>query len=559
MSETRAPQSGTAEAGAGAEAGATGAATAGASGTRRKGRGRGKTLRGGARAGGRSGNRERRADAIKQLPRRRFRNRLRHMELLSDDEIESIHQASLKVLREVGMSFMHEEALAVLRDHGAEIVPGTDVVKFAPEFLMEHLAKAPSRYELRGRNESVRHILGEDEVVFGTVSSAPNCSDLDKGRRPGNFEDFKNLIRLNQYFNAVTIVGGYPVEPADLPPDTRHLDAIQFILENTDRPLNAYALGRARILDGLEMVRRACAMDDEALQEAVYLMTVVNTSSPLRLDGPMIEGLIEMARHKQLVIITPFTLSGAMAPATTAGALVMQNAEALASIAFAQMVNPGAPCAYGTFTSNVDMRSGAPAFGTPEYVKATLASGQLARRYGLPMRSSNTCAANAVDGQSAYESMFSLWAVMLSGAHICKHGAGWMEGGLVASFEKLVMDVDLIQQFSEIMRPFALDEDGLALEAIAEIGQGGHFFGSPHTIARYETAFYEPIVSDWRNFGAWEEAGSPQTAEHCNRIWKAALAEFEPPAMDEGRRESLEAYRRLRHEQGGIATMPEVA
>ncbi|MDA7984539.1 MAG: trimethylamine methyltransferase family protein [Alphaproteobacteria bacterium] len=508
------------------------------------------------RHGGRSANRRRRSTGVKQLPPKTFTNKFPHLEFLSADEIESIHENSLAVIRDIGMRFMHPEAIAILKKHGAEVTPDTDLVKMDPELVLEHVAKAPASFPLRSRNPRTNLIIGADEALFCSIGSAPNCSDLDDGRRPGNFADFKKLVRLTQAFNVLSVVGGYPVEPIDLSPNTRHLRAIQTIIEETDKPFMLYSLGRARILDGLETTRRGLDITDDDFEDAAYAFTVVNTSSPLRLDGPMIEGMIEMARRNQPVVITPFTLSGAMAPATIPGALVMQNAEALASIAFLQMIRPGARCIYGSFTSNVDMKSGSPAFGTPEYVKATLASGQLTRRYKIPMRTSNACAANAVDAQAAYEAMFSLWAVLLSGTHLCKHAGGWMEGGLVASYEKFVLDAELIQQFAQIMEPLSLDADGLALDAIREVGQGGHFFGTEHTIARYETAFYSPMISDWRNFGAWTEGGSPQNAEHCNRVWKEILADFEAPPLDPARREAMEAYTKKRAEEGGADSLP---
>ena len=209
----------------------------------------------------------------------------------------------------------------------------------------------------------------------------------------------------------------------------------------------------------------------------------------MRIDGPMLEGVIEMARHGQIVVLTPFTLSGAMAPATLAGALAQQNAEALAGLAFAQVVNPGAPVAYGGFTSNVDMKSGAPAFGTPEYVRAALAGGQLARRYGIPYRSSNANAANTLDAQAAYESTMSLWGAVMGHANLVLHGAGWMEGGLCASFEKMILDADLLQMMVEFLKPIAVTEETLGLAAIKGVGPGGHFFGAAHTLARLRVRF----------------------------------------------------------------------
>jgi trimethylamine--corrinoid protein Co-methyltransferase len=271
-------------------------------------------------------------------------------------------------------------------------------------------------------------------------------------------------------------------------------------------------------------------------------MTIVNTNSPLRLDGPMSDGLIEMATWGQPVVATPFTLAGAMTPVTLAGALAQQNAEALFMVALAQIVRPGTPMVYGGFTSNVDMRTGSPAFGTPEYVKAAIATGQLARRYGLPHRSSNVTGSVVVDAQAAYESQMSIWGSILGGASLLYQGAGWLEGGLTASFEKLILDAEMLQQMTEVLQPIAVDGAELGLEAIAEVGPGGHFFGTAHTLERFETAFYQPMLSDWRNFETWQEDGGRTATERANRIWKQLLAEYEPPPLAPAAVEELDAF-----------------
>jgi trimethylamine--corrinoid protein Co-methyltransferase len=256
------------------------------------------------------------------------------------------------------------------------------------------------------------------------------------------------------------------------------------------------------------------------------------------------------------VIVTPFTLAGAMAPVTMAGAVVQSIAEALAAIALLQVVRPGLPCMIGTFTSNVDMRSGAPAFGTPEYVRATQMTGQMARFYGLPLRASSACASNAPDGQAMWESVNSLWSAVQAGVNLVYHAAGWLEGGLIASFEKFVMDCEVLQQFERYFDPVLTDTspEALAVEAIAAVGPHGHFFGAEHTRERYATAFYAPFLSDWRNYEAWAESGALPTEVRANRIWKAILAEFEPPPMDEGVRDELAAFVARRKREGGAPT-----
>jgi trimethylamine--corrinoid protein Co-methyltransferase len=253
------------------------------------------------------------------------------------------------------------------------------------------------------------------------------------------------------------------------------------------------------------------------------------------------------------VVITPFTLMGAMAPVTLAGALVQQTAEALAIIALCQMVRPGAPCVMGGFTSNVDMRTGSPAFGTPEYVKATLATAQLGRRLGLPVRTSAVNASPTVDAQSTYETDFSLWAAIMSHSHLINHATGWLEGGLTASMEKIVIDAEVLRGWAQILKPFDFSDDDLAVDAIGEVAAGGHFFGSPHTLARYETAFHRPIVSDWSNYENWRDAGSRTATERALAVWKKARDEFVPPPLDPAVAEALDAYVARRKEALGAS------
>lgn len=491
-------------------------------------------------------------NTIHQLGPRAVSNPYRPVEVLDADGIEAIHRASLEILSSIGMDFLHPEAIAVLREHGADIDDDGPRVRMDPDLVMEWVGKAPATFTLHARDPAKNLAIGGDNVVFLSVASAPNVSDLDRGRRPGTFADFEDLVRLGQFFNVVHCFAGYPVEPQDLPPATRHLQALSTFVTLSDKPWHAYSLGRGRIQDALEIARIARGVDIETLSREPSIHTIINTSTPLRLDGPMIEGMIEMLRHGQVVVITPFTLAGAMAPATVAGALALQNAEALAGIAFGQMVSPGAPMIYGGFTSNVDMKTGAPAFGTPEYAKAAMAGGQLARKYGLPYRTSNANASNAVDAQAAYESQTSLWAAVLGGGNFVMHGTGWMEGGLVASFEKFVVDVELIQSMIEFLTPVRVDDDTLGLGAVADVGPGGHFFGTQHTLDRYETAFYSPLLSDWQNFGTWTEAGS-QTAEvRANRLWKQALSEYEAPPLDDAIRAELDDFVARRSAEGGV-------
>lgn len=498
---------------------------------------------------GRNARRSRRTTELRQLPWRQVSNPYRPIEVLAEEQVEAIHTASLRILSEIGIDFLHPEAHSILAEGGAQI--DGERVRFDPELVMESIATVPPSFTLHARNPAHNVEIGGDNVVFSEVASAPNSSDMIGGRRTGTHRDYRDFLRLGQTFNIIHVFGGYPVEPVDLPPATRHLDCLSDFVTLTDKAFHGYSLGRRRILDALEIVRIGRAISAEQLASEPSLFTIVNTSSPLRLDGPMIEGVIEMARMNQVVVITPFTLAGAMAPASLAGALAQQNAEALAGITFTQMANPGTPVMYGGFTSNVDMRSGAPAFGTPEYTKAAMAGGQLARRYGFPYRSSNATAGNAVDAQAAYEAEMSTWGAVMGGANLVMHGAGWMEGGLVANFEKLVIDVEILQMMAEFMTPLRVDEAELGVDAIAAVGPGGHFFGSPHTLERYETAFYSPIVSDWQNFEAWAEGGSLTTEQRAATVVRKVLDEYEAPPLDSAVAEELSEFVERRRSEGG--------
>ncbi|MBV9522568.1 MAG: trimethylamine methyltransferase family protein [Alphaproteobacteria bacterium] len=473
---------------------------------------------------------------------------------VSADELEAIHAASLTILEEIGIDFLHDEARQLLKEAGAAVDPSSKRVRFDRGLVESQLGKAPAQFTLHGRNPVRNLEIGGDYIAFGSVASAPNAADRDGGRRNGNRADYQNFMKLGQMLDAVHFWGGYPVEPIDIHAGVRHLDALFDTLTLTDKPIHAYSLGRGRNLDAIEMVRIARGIDEATLEREPSLFTVINSSSPLRIDTPMLEGIIQMARRNQPVVMTPFTLAGAMAPVSIAGAVAQQNAEALAGLVMTQLARAGAPFVYGGFTSNVDMKSGAPAFGTPEYMKSALLGGQLARRYRLPYRSSNTNAANTLDAQAAYESVFSLWGAVMGGVNLMMHAAGWMEGGLHASFEKMVLDADLLGMVAEFLRPVVVNDAELALDAIREVGPGGHFFGAAHTLARYRGAFYAPMISDWRNYESWTEAGRPEAYETANRLYKKIIAEYRQPAMDPAIREELEAFVARRKAEGGVPT-----
>lgn len=489
-----------------------------------------------------------------QLPWQMPRYFDRPTEPLSADQIEAIHEASLDVIEQIGIRFLNETALDHLQRAGCSIDRSDMNVKMDRHWVMEMVRHAPSSFTVTPRNPQRKITVGDGHFIFGQVSSPPNILDSETGRRMGTREDFCNFLHLSQAFNCIHAIVGYPVEPMDLHASVRHLYATLDMLVHTDKVIHGYSLGKERIEDVMEMTRIAAGISHEEFDARPHMFTNINSSSPLKHDYPMLDGAMRLAARNQPVVITPFTLSGAMAPVTIVGAIVQQNAEALAAIALLQFINPGTPVVYGAFTSNVDMKSGAPAFGTPEYVRAMQVSGQMARFYDVPIRSSNANAANVPDGQAVWESAFSLQGAMSGHSNLIYHAAGWLEGGLSASPEKFVMDCEMLQQVTYTQQPLEFDTDALAVEAINIVGPDGHFFGCDHTQKRYKTAFYNPFLSDWSNYESWQEAGAIWTHDRAHTAYKRILEEHQPPIIDPSIKEELEAFVARRVEEGGAPT-----
>lgn len=480
--------------------------------------------------------------SIDQLPFQQVENPFSPVEILSEEQLHRIHNASLTVLEEIGINFLLDEAREILKKAGADVEEDGTRVRFDRDLILESIAKAPSEFTIHARNPARNIKIGGRWVAFSTVAGPPNASDIQGGRRSGNFKDYCNFVRLAQCVNAVHAISGHPVEPLDLDPRTRHLDTARMSLTLTDKVFRCYSLGRERVMDLLEITRISRMLDWQGLAEHPSLYTVVNVNSPLQYDIPMLWGIIELAKMNQVVVITPFTLAGAMAPITLAGAITQQNAEALAGLAFSQIVNPGAPVMYGGFTSNVDMKTGSPAFGTPEYVKATLIGGQFARFYKIPYRSSNVNASNAPDVQAAYESQMAIWSSVMGHANLVHHALGWLEGGLCASFEKFIIDAEMLQGIVEVMKPVVVDDDTIGIDAMREVGPGGHYFSTQQTMERFETEFYRPILSDWRNFETWFEDGAVDSTQRANRIYQQLLAEYQQPDLDPAILQELDEF-----------------
>ena len=490
----------------------------------------------------RSRRTKRAVDEIRQLPWRAVVNPYTPIEILDAGQIETVVQAALTILQTQGMRFLDTDSRRILQKAGADVDEANLMVCFDAGLIKEKLALAPARFSLRARNPAHNLVVGNNNIVFSSVGGPAFCSDLDNGRRPGTYAEMCDFLRLVQSLNIVHQEGGGAFEAMDLPAESRHLDLYLAQIRLLDKNAQAYALGRARTVDAIEMACIALETDRDGLADQPALLGVINTNSPLQLDIPMSEAVIELALTGQVCCVTPFTLAGSMSPATLAGTLVQQTAEVLAVVAFAQIVNPGTPVMYGSFASNVDMRSGAPALGTPEYAKAAQASGQIARHLGLPFRSSNTTVSNCVDSQAAFESQTSLWGSVMGHANLVNHAAGWLEGGLTASFEKLIIDAEMLQMMTEYLRPIEVNDDELALDAIAEVEPGGHHFGTSHTLERYETAFYTPMLANRQNFESWQESGSIDISVRANAIWKQLLRDYEQPTLDPAIDDALVEY-----------------
>jgi trimethylamine--corrinoid protein Co-methyltransferase len=456
----------------------------------------------------------------------RLRNPFAPQPLFSDDQVAALHEAALDLLEDLGIRFLLPEARDLFRAAGALVDETDATVRIGREIVAAALAAAPRRVRLRAANPARERDYAEGELLFSAGAGCPNAFDRVRGRRPGTLADYEAALTLQQAFDAIH-KHGPSVEPQDVPAPLRHYAMMRGQLTRGDKPMFVYARGRAQVAESFEMIRLGLALSEAAWSEGVWASTVINTNSPRQVDAAMAEGLIDFARAGQLSIVTPFCLMGAMAPVTVAGALVLQHAEALACIALAQLARPGAPVSYGGFGSNVDMRSGAPAFGTPEHVRMQLGSGQLARLIGLPWRSAAGSAGKAADHQGATETLMGLWGGMLAGATLIVHAAGWLEGGLTFGFEKFVCDMEAVEMLADLCSATPFDP---GLDALSEVAPGGHFFAAAHTLARYATAFRTPLVADLAPFGRWDEGGRRTAEERATALWQARLADAVAPA-----------------------------
>ncbi|HXV44168.1 MAG TPA: trimethylamine methyltransferase family protein [Anaerolineae bacterium] len=503
-----------------------------------------------SRADRRAARRRQRAESpLLKIPFRQLRNPLPPLEILAPEQIEEIHQASLHILETVGLDFLDNEALELWQKAGAKVDRANQHVWIDRGLLLETIASAPPSFTWRARNPERDVLIGANSIAFGPNGGMVYAAGHHISRRPGTMQDYENFVKLSQMCNVLHFAAWDQVTAHDVPVSLRHLERLYAAFALTDKAVMEAAHGREITTDCLNMAR--IVFGD--LSGDPVIGDVINVNSPLRYDNRMLGGLITYARAGQVTFITPFILAGAMSPITIASALAQQNAEALAGIALTQLVRPGAPVIYGGFTTNVDMKSGSPAFGTPEGAWALAIGAQLARRYNLPYRASGSLTtAKVPDAQAAYETLWTLWPAILSHSNLIMHAVGWLEGGLTASFEKFIIDAENLAMFYHFLDGFQVNDETLALDMIAEVGPGGHHFGTSHTQARYSTEFYASVLSDRQPFDTWREAGGLDAAQRAHLVWQEMLAQYEPPPLDPAIAEALREYieRRERELQG---------
>ena len=482
---------------------------------------------------------QRKLSPLLKVPFQQLTHPQKPYELLDEEQLDKLHEASLHILENVGLDFLDDEVLDIWEKAGARVDHKAQHVWLDRGLIMEAVAKAPPNFTWRARNPQHNVFIGDNHIAFGPNGGMVYASSLDRGRRPGVMADLENFVKLSQMCNVLHFASWEQVSPQDIPASTRHLHRLYAGFTLTDKPVMEAAHGREITADCVEMAR--IVFGD--LQGDPVIGDVINVNSPLRYDDRMLGGLLTYARAGQVTFITPFILAGAMSPVTMAAALAQQNAEVLAGVALTQLVNPGVPVIYGGFTTNIDMKSGSPSFGTPEGAWALFAGAQLARRYKLPSRGSGSLtSANSPDAQAAYETMWNLWPAVQSHTNLIMHAVGWLEGGLTASYEKFIIDAENLAMFYHFLHGFSLEEEDLALDMIAAVGPGGHHLGTPHTQARYQTAFYESSVANRSNYDAWVVTGRPVAVHLAYVIWIELLKQYEAPPIDPAIKEALADY-----------------
>src|SRR5438874_7335308 len=472
-------------------------------------------------------------------------NTLKPTDILSEEQVRQIHDHAMQILQEIGVDFLHPRAIDLFRRAGLSIEENR--VRFEAAFIAEQIKKVPATFQVQARNPNNTVTIGGNHMVNAPVYGPPFITDLDRGRRGATIADFTNFDKMAQATPQIHCAGGTIVEPEDLPLETRHLDMVYSHIRWTDKPYMGSVISEEGARDSIEL--SSIVFGGRAnIEKTPALLALINVNSPLRYDDRMLGALMTYAEANQPAIVTPFLMAGAMSPMGLAGTIAQQTAEALAGIALIQLIRPGAPCIYGSFLTNIDMQSGSPAFGTPESAMGILASAQMARHYRIPFRGGGALTSSkAADAQAAYESMMCMWPTVLGRVNFVLHAAGWLESALLASYEKFVIDVEALRMFEWMLtKGLPVDEEGLAMDALREVGPGGHFLGSEHTMRNYRTGFYRPWISSTENFDRWQRNGSRTADRVANEKWKQLLKDYADPGIDSGVDEQLQAFIEVR-------------
>jgi trimethylamine---corrinoid protein Co-methyltransferase len=477
-----------------------------------------------------------------------FRNTMPRYEILSEDAMSTLDGGWRRLVSEIGVEFGNARALELFRQAGQKVEDG--VVRFDPDFVLEQVAKAPRSFDVQARNPANSVHIGDDSMVFGAAYGAPFVREGDV-RRDAKMEDFRNFSRLSQSFSVLDSAGGIICEPEDTPLDSRHLDMTYALQTLTDKIYMGNVVSAVNARDTMALTEILFG-GRETIEKTPATISIINCNSPMRWDERMLEAQLVYSEANQAVVLTPFLLMGAMSPVSIPATLTQQMAEALTGVALSQLVRPGCPVIFGSFLSNIDMQSGSPCFGTPESAIGLLCTGQIARRFGLPVRSGGGLTASQTpDAQAAYEAVMTMVPTFLAGINWVMHAAGWLESGLVMSYEKFVQDVQVLEMLQHEFTPLEIDEASLAFDAHDEVRHGGHFLGAAHTMERFRTCFYRPFLSSSDNYERWVRNGAKDAAARARDVARKRLDEYEPPPLDDAIREELSEYvTRRRRELG---------
>lgn len=468
-----------------------------------------------------------------------FRNTMPRYEILSPGAVEVLDKGWRRIVSEIGVQFAKPEAVELFRKAGQDV--DGDVVRLDPGFVLEQVALAPREFGIQARNPANSVHIGGDHMVFGGVYGSPFVREGDV-RRDATLTDFRQLTMLAQSFPELDTAGGVICEPNDAPLDSRHLDMIYALQTLTDKIYMGNVVSGPNAADTIRMTEILFG-GREAIEATPATVSLINCNSPLRWDDRMLDAQFEYCAANQAVVLTPFLLMGAMSPVTIPAALAQQLAEALSGIALAQLIRPGCPVIFGSFLSNIDMQSGSPSFGTPESAIGLLCTGQLARHFGLPFRTGGgLTSSQTADAQAGYEAVMTMLPTFLAGTNFVMHAAGWLEGGLVSSYEKFIIDVELLRMLQVEFTPLEIDEASLAFGAHEEVGHGGHFLGAMHTMERFRECFYRPLLSSTANFERWLRDGGKDAAARAGDICRRTLDAYQPPPLDDAIRAELEEY-----------------